>query len=162
MSPVAQTPATRFQRQSIRLAGSPPRAVMVGAEGLQVCLSMRMRFELPFLIALPLTLGGAACAQPEEGARAILFDQPNFQGTSITIVERSTDLAAQSFAGRAMSGHFDGDWTVCDAPQYRGHCEEVSGDVANLADVGLGGPIASLRQADATAGRTSADAADHP
>jgi hypothetical protein len=91
----------------------------------------------------------ASFAQPSNndgGQRAILFDQPNFQGTSITIVQRSADLEAQGFAGRAMSAHFDGDWTICDAPGYRGRCQTVAGDVTDLGAIGLSRRLTSLRQ----------------
>jgi hypothetical protein len=98
-----------------------------------------------------------AFAQPNNdgGGRAILFDQPNFQGTSITIVQGSPNLESQGFAGRAMSGHFDGDWTACDAANYRGHCQPVTGDVTDLAAVGLSRRLTSLRS-----GEPSADASD--
>jgi hypothetical protein len=83
-------------------------------------------------------LFGMASAQPDGGgARAILFDQPNFQGRSIAIVDGSPDLAQWGFAGRAMSARFEGDWTVCDAPDLDGHCASVRGDVADLTQVGL-------------------------
>jgi hypothetical protein len=92
-------------------------------------------------------LAGAAGAQPS-GARATLFDQPNFQGASVTIVEGSPDLAARGFAGRAMSGRFEGDWTLCDSPGLDGRCASVSGDVADLAAVGLGRRVISLRESE--------------
>src|SRR5215472_8791485 len=80
-------------------------------------------------------------------ARATLFDQPNFHGASVTIVEGSPDLAVRGFAGRAMSGRFEGDWTLCDSPGLDGRCASVSGDVADLAAVGLAHRVVSLREA---------------
>jgi Beta/Gamma crystallin len=89
-------------------------------------------------------LAGMAQAQPGGGGpRAILFEQPNFQGRSITIVEGSPNLGDGSFAARAMSARFDGDWTVCDAPDLDGRCVTARGYVANLAQLGLG-RIASM------------------
>lgn len=96
---------------------------------------------------LAAALVGAAGAQPS-GARATLFDQPNFQGSSITVVEGSPDLSARGFAGRAMSGRFEGDWTLCDSPGLDGRCASVSGDVTDLAALGLGRRVVSLREAE--------------
>ena len=101
--------------------------------------------------ALAAALACAAGAQPS-GPRATLFDQPNFQGTSVTIVEGSPDLAARGFAGRAMSGRFEGDWTLCDSPGLDGRCASVSGDVADLATVGLGRRVISLREMEGQGG----------
>jgi hypothetical protein len=99
------------------------------------------------LVGGVLTLAASALAQPETRiARAVLFDQPNFQGRSITIAQGSADLTAQGFAGMAMSGHFDGPWTICADPAFRGHCETVSGDMTDLSQVGLSRRVDSLRQ----------------
>src|SRR5215831_636906 len=100
---------------------------------------------------LAAALAGAAGAQPT-GARATLFDQTNYQGSSVTIVEGSPDLAARGFAGRAMSGRFEGDWTLCDSPGLDGRCASVSGDVGDLAAVGLGRRVVSLREAEGADG----------
>jgi hypothetical protein len=79
---------------------------------------------------------GMANAQPS-GPRAVLFDQPNFQGRSITIVDGTPDLGRWGFAGRVMSAQFEGDWTVCDAPDLDGQCASVRGAVADLGQTGL-------------------------
>src|SRR5689334_24880323 len=84
-------------------------------------------------------LFGAAGAQPiGVGPRAVLFDQPNFQGRSVTIVEGAPNLASWGFDSRAMSARFEGDWTVCDSPDLDGRCATVRGDVADLSQTGLG------------------------
>jgi hypothetical protein len=108
-----------------------------------------MRHLFIALIAGGAAAAGAASAQPPGAPRAILFDQPNFQGSSITIVQGSANLAAQDYAGRAMSGHFDGEWLACDAPNFGGHCQHLSGDVTDFGGVGLGRRLASLRQSEA-------------
>jgi hypothetical protein len=83
-------------------------------------------------------LAGMAHAQPGwSGPRAILFEQPNFQGRSVTIVEGSPNLGDGSLAARAMSARFEGDWTVCDAPDLDGRCVSARGDVADLAQIGI-------------------------
>ena len=106
---------------------------------------------------LAAALAGVASAQPSGAARATLFDQPNFQGASVTIVEGSPDLAVRGFAGRAMSGRFEGDWTLCDSPGLDGRCASVSGDVADLATVGLGRRVISLRESEGEDGYAPED-----
>jgi hypothetical protein len=97
-------------------------------------------------VALATGLAGAGLAQPDTaGPNAVLFDQPNFQGRSITISQGSADLEAQGFSAMAMSGHFEGDWTICARPAFRGHCDDVHGDVVDLAQLGLSRRIVSLR-----------------
>jgi hypothetical protein len=84
-------------------------------------------------------LVGAANAQPREvGPRAVLYDQPNFQGDSVSIVNGSPDLNQWDFGGRAMSARFEGDWTVCDAANLDGRCVSLKGDVADLTRIGIG------------------------
>jgi beta/gamma crystallin len=83
-------------------------------------------------------LVGVANAQPSGGApRAVLYDQPDFQGRSITVVDGSPDLRQWGFAARAMSAKFEGDWTVCDQPDLDGWCATVQGDVPDLSETGL-------------------------
>ena len=96
-----------------------------------------------------MAMATAAFAQPGGDApQAVLFDQPNFQGRSITIAQGSANLEAQAFAAMAMSGRFDGDWTLCDRPAWGGRCRSVAGDVTDLAQMGLSRRIVSLRHLD--------------
>ena len=105
---------------------------------------------------LAAALATAAGAQPT-GPRAILFEQPNFQGASITVVDGSPDLSTRGFAERAMSGRFEGDWTLCDLPGLDGRCASVSGEVADLGTVGLNRRVVSLREARAAADYSRSD-----
>jgi len=110
-----------------------------------------MKGLVSFLLAAgsAAALVGVASAQPAGGGpRAVLFDAPNFQGRSITIVEGAPDLSRWGFAARAMSARFEGDWTVCEAPDLDGRCANVSGDVADLAQLGLR-RILSIGEGDA-------------
>ena len=98
-------------------------------------------------------LGAGAMAQPQGqtqpgeniDGRAVLFDQPNFEGRSVTIEQRSGDLRRQGFDQKARSGHFDGDWLICESVSYTGRCVLVTGDVNDLGEVGLSGRLSSLR-----------------
>jgi hypothetical protein len=105
----------------------------------------------PVLLALiaggVLALAAASApAQPAGGPEATLFDQPNFQGRSITVTQGSADLETRDFAAMAMSGRFEGDWSICTRPAFRGRCETVRGDVADLGQLGLSRRINSLRR----------------
>ena len=121
-----------------------------------------MKGLVSFLLAAgsAAALVGVANAQPAGGGpRAVLFDQPDFQGRSITIVEGAPDLSRWGFAARAMSARFEGDWTVCDAPDLDGRCASVSGDVADLAELGLR-RILSIGEGDADGGDERASTRD--
>jgi hypothetical protein len=95
---------------------------------------------------------GAVGAQPAgPAAVAVLYDQPNYHGRSVRVVGAMSDLRRWGFARRAMSGHFEGDWTVCDAPRYGGRCVTVTGTQADLLPLGLDRQIASLHQGEIVA-----------
>ena len=126
-----------------------------------------MKGVVAFLLAAGSAAGlvGMANAQPVGGAaHAILFDQPNFQGHSITIVDGAPDLARWGFAGRAMSARLEGVWTLCDEPDLDGHCATVRGDIVDMSQTGLRG-VFSLGENDPDDGQAAdanARAADQP
>lgn len=76
---------------------------------------------------------------------ATLFEYPDFQGRSYTVYGGNRGLGSTGFEDRAMSGHFDGPWVICEDDDFQGHCESVSGDVRNLDRLGLGHSISSLQ-----------------
>lgn len=93
---------------------------------------------------------GAAQAQPYGGGRgrepaATLYELPNFQGRRIEIFAAGTNLARSGFNDIAQSARFQGRWRVCEDSQFRGRCQDVSGDVADLNAIGLAGRISSLQ-----------------
>ncbi|MGA0599997.1 beta/gamma crystallin-related protein [Caulobacter sp. KR2-114] len=88
-------------------------------------------------------LAGSATSQPRE-RRAILYEYPHFQGRSYVVYGGNRGLGPTGFEDRAMSGRFDGPWTVCEDDDFQGHCETVSGDVGNFDRLGLGHEISSL------------------
>ncbi|MGA0599134.1 beta/gamma crystallin-related protein [Caulobacter sp. KR2-114] len=101
------------------------------------------------VLASAAAVAGAAHAQPAAGARATLYEFPNFQGRSITITGADDNLQNDNFNDTARSAHFDGDWTVCSDAGLRGNCQTLSGDVPNLDRFGLGRSVSSLRQGSA-------------
>lgn len=105
--------------------------------------------KTPWMAALAATLAlaGAAEAQPSRGARATLYELPNFQGRSIVITQSTPDLGDWRFNDRAQSARFEGRWRICEHDDFRGRCQEASGDVADLTVYGLMGQISSLEPA---------------
>ena len=92
-------------------------------------------------------LATVAMAQGYGGGRqpsAILYDGPNFQGRQTTIYGMATNLPSD-FNDRAMSGRFQGRWRICEDSDFRGRCQDVNGDVANMNQLGMGERISSLQ-----------------
>lgn len=94
-----------------------------------------------------LALAGAAGAQPMRGGSATLYDQPNFQGNSVTITQSAPDLGKWRFNDRAQSARFEGRWLICEHDNFKGRCQEVRNDVANLHTLGLMAQISSIEPA---------------
>lgn len=101
---------------------------------------------LSLTTAVVLALAGAAHAQ-RGGGTATLFEAPNFQGRSITITGPTPDLGAWKFNDRAQSARFEGRWLVCEHDDFRGRCQEVRGEVADLTTYGLMAQISSIAPA---------------
>ncbi|MEO8113033.1 MAG: beta/gamma crystallin-related protein [Phenylobacterium sp.] len=104
-----------------------------------------------FLAAVAAALiASLAQAQPHEGGRrggrasATLYELPDFQGREITVSGAVSNLPA-NFNDTAMSARFTGRWRVCEHSDFRGDCQDVSGDVANLTSRGLAQRISSLQ-----------------
>lgn len=91
-----------------------------------------------------LALAGAATAQPYRGASVTLYDQPNFQGSSVTITQSAPDLGKWRFNDRARSAKFQGRWLICEHDNFKGRCQEVRGDVPDLNPYRLAEQISSL------------------
>jgi len=91
-----------------------------------------------------LALASAAEAQPFRGGSATLYDQPNFQGNSVTITQSAPDLGKWRFNDRAQSARFEGRWLICEHDDFKGRCQEVRGEVANLHTLGLMAQVSSI------------------
>ena len=94
-----------------------------------------------------LAVVSAAQAQPSRGGSATLYDQPNFQGNSVTITQSAPDLGKWRFNDRAQSAKFEGRWLICEHDNFKGRCQEVRNDVANLHTLGLMAQISSMEPA---------------
>lgn len=99
-----------------------------------------------FSIAL-VAVAAATVAQAQPGGRGTvtLYDQPNFQGNSVTITQSAPDLGKWRFNDRAQSARFGGRWLICEHDNYRGRCQEVRGEVPNLHTYGLLAQVSSLQ-----------------
>jgi hypothetical protein len=102
-------------------------------------------FYMTALAAIALT--SAAQAQPFRGGSATLYDQPNFQGNSVTITQSAPDLGKWRFNDRAQSARFEGRWLICEHDSFKGRCQEVRGEVANLHTLGLMAQVSSMEPA---------------
>ncbi len=96
--------------------------------------------------ALTLAATGAAHAQ-RGGGTATLYELPGFQGRSVTITQAEADLGKWRFNDRAQSARFQGRWLACEHDDFRGKCQEIRGDVADLTTYGLMAQISSIAPA---------------
>src|SRR5687767_6106726 len=94
-----------------------------------------------------LAVASASQAQPFRGGSATLYDQPNFQGNSVTITQSAPDLGKWRFNDRAQSARFEGRWLICEHDQFKGRCQEVRGDIPNLHTLGLMAQVSSMEPA---------------
>lgn len=94
-----------------------------------------------------LALSSTAQAQPVRGGSATLYDQPNFQGSSVTITQSAPDLGKWRFNDRAQSARFEGRWLICEHDDFKGRCQEVRGDVPNLHSYRLMAQVSSMEPA---------------
>ena len=110
----------------------------------------------PLLLAMALAFAAAtsdAQVQPYGGGSITLYDQPDFQGQSVTITQSAPNLSRWRFNDRAQSARIEGRWLICEHDDFRGRCQEVSGTVPNLHTLGLMAQVSSL----APAGRPRGD-----
>tara|TARA_R110002094_G_scaffold107032_3_gene105409 strand:- start:8631 stop:9860 length:1230 start_codon:yes stop_codon:yes gene_type:complete len=74
--------------------------------------------------------GAAGTASAQE---IILYDQPNFQGQSLTINRATSDLSSMRFNDRTSSFRIvSGQWELCVDSNYSGGCFTYAGNEANL------------------------------
>ncbi|MEW5686699.1 MAG: beta/gamma crystallin-related protein [Pseudomonadota bacterium] len=98
-------------------------------------------------VALATLAGGAAQAQRYGGNAITLYDQPNFQGASVTITQSAPDLGKWRFNDRAQSAKVQGRWLACEHDEFKGRCQELRGDIPNLHEYRLMAQISSLEPA---------------
>ncbi len=104
-----------------------------------------LKTKLALAFAAAVALGSAAHAQPFRTGSVTLYDLPDFQGASVTITQPAPDLGKWRFNDRAQSARFEGRWLICEHDAFKGRCQEVKGDVANLHTLGLMAQVSSLQ-----------------
>lgn len=100
--------------------------------------------------AAVLSVASAAAAQDWRGGpppppRATLYELPGFQGRQISITAYGDNLAGMGFNDIAQSARFEGRWRVCEDSGFRGKCQDLTGDVPDLAAAGMTQKISSLQ-----------------
>lgn len=76
---------------------------------------------------------------------ATLYELPNFQGRQMVVTAAAENLQPMNFNDIAQSARLQGRWRVCENSGFRGKCQDVSGQVADLNAVGMGAKISSLQ-----------------
>ena len=98
-----------------------------------------------------LALTGPAEAQPYDRERgrgsATLYEEPNFQGRSVTVRGDVENLAGYRFNDLAQSVRLEGTWRLCEKSDFGGRCVEQRGDIADLNSIGMFVKISSLQPA---------------
>lgn len=86
----------------------------------------------------------AAFAQ--KGDYATFFEDGDFRGYSFTLTNSESNFGRPGLMNdKASSVRLRGRWLLCTDGDFRGRCEEVSGDVRNLNDLRLNDSISSAR-----------------
>lgn len=79
------------------------------------------------------------------GPEIIVFGRSGFQGRS-AVIDGPSDLRGTRLNDRISSVSVrSGRWEVCSDPGFRGRCQVIGGDVAELRRIGLNDTITSLR-----------------
>ena len=87
---------------------------------------------------------GRGWARGQQSPVIVLFERPNYSGRSVTYETEQDSLALFSTLTGSLQVR-GGRWQLCDRPQFGGNCVMVSGDVPDLANLGLRSRVASLR-----------------
>ena len=76
---------------------------------------------------------------------ATLYAQTGFQGQQLSVTAVNNDLGKSGFNDLAQSARFQGKWRICKDSGFGSKCQDVEGDVPDLAAIGLGSTISSLQ-----------------
>jgi hypothetical protein len=91
---------------------------------------------------------------PAPATGVVLYSGPNYSGEARAIGQDQSDLRGANFNDRAFSVRVAPGqaWRLCADRSYRGSCQVVTGDIADLRSIGLGGAVSSVRAETAGGG----------
>ena len=96
--------------------------------------------------ATPATMPAAAPAVAPVPLEIVVFDKPDYKGTSLRISRAVADLAALKFDNKVASFQIQGagDWVLCENRNYQGRCARVQLQAGNLKLFQLNDRVSSL------------------
>lgn len=102
-----------------------------------------MNFSLKYLVAAT-----AVAMAAQASAQVLFYEQPNFQGRSVTTDKALDDFVRSGFNDRAQSIIvLNNRWEVCDDSYYGGRCVILrQGRYPTLQDMGMSNRISSVRE----------------
>ena len=110
-----------------------------------------LAFALPAAAQRGPGQGGPPGLAPR-GPTITLYEAPNFQGQSRSFTADVQNMAEQGWNDVAASARVQGRWRVCEDSRMRGRCVDLSGDVADLAQVRLSRAISSIESQNPESG----------
>ena len=115
-----------------------------------------MTRKLLFAAAALVALASSAAPALAQGLsnRITLYAGAGRTGDARSFTDVQSNLGNAGFNDKAASVRIDGGgaWQVCDGANFTGHCETLTGNVDDLARVGLARQISSIRPAQQAAG----------
>jgi hypothetical protein len=132
------------------------RSVVIDDRAWEICEDanfrgrcVRLDRDAPNLAAVGLA-GRVTSARPLSASAAApgalrLYQETDLRGRPLRLIGGAANLQTQSFNDAARSLSAERPWQVCDQANYRGRCQVVSGDVADLRELGLNRAISSAR-----------------
>ena len=96
--------------------------------------------------ATPATTPAATPAVAPVPLEIVVFDKPDYKGTSLRISRAVADLAALKFDNKVASFQIQGagDWVLCENRNYQGRCARVQLQAGNLKLFQLNDRVSSL------------------
>jgi hypothetical protein len=76
----------------------------------------------------------------------VLYDQAGFRGKRLTLIRDWPNLAPRRFDNLASSARVEGEWELCEGPDYTGRCVRVSAATGDLSGLGMSDLVSSARR----------------
>ncbi len=112
------------------------------------------------LLTLAAVLAATLPVEAQEGRRRFsgepsitLYEDPGYQGRSITLYADAPILSRLGFADKASSARVEGAWRLCEDDNYRSRCEPFAQDVPDLDRYDFADKLSSVQQVGGRPGR---------